>query len=97
MLDMITETDSRAHCEESDSYRGELFRLGRYRVAVCRDGLQWLYQRQGGQFKTGGARWRTLGYCVTRNALTGLHRAANDSDAPEIARLPATFSRAVAQ
>jgi len=61
--------------EVADGYRGEVFRMGRYRVAVCRDGLQWLFQRQRIRFAPGRAAWDTLGYCTTRMALIRLHRA----------------------
>ena len=52
------------HRETAETYAGELFRLGRYRVAVCRDGIQWLFQRQRPRFPAGGAAWDTLGYCA---------------------------------
>lgn len=32
--------------ETSDNYRAELFRMGLYRVVVCRHGLQWVFQKQ---------------------------------------------------
>jgi len=74
--------------ESAETYRGELFRLGRYRVAICRDGIQWLYQKQRLQVSTVGGAWNTLGYCVSRNALARLQRAYNGAEAPEISALP---------
>ena len=56
----------RDHRETSNHYRGELFRFDRYRVAACRDGIQWLYQRQRPGSPAVGAAWDTLGYCTTR-------------------------------
>ena len=81
------------HRETADGYAGELFRSGRYRVAVCRDGLQWLFQRQRLAHAPVGTAWDTLGYCVTREALMRLHRAHTGTDAPELAALPERFKR----
>ena len=81
------------HRESADSYRGELFRFGDYRVAACRDGLQWLYQRQDPAKALAGARWRTLGYCVTRAALERLQRENLQPESREIAALPERFRR----
>ena len=64
------------HRETAETYGGELFRLGRYRVAVCRDGIQWLFQRQRPSKSAGGAAWDTLGYCATR---AGPHAAPPDA------------------
>lgn len=78
------------HRETAETYAGELFRLGRYRVAVCRDGIQWLFQRQRPTKSAGGAVWDTLGYCVTRKGLMRLHRAHVGPDALEIEASPST-------
>ncbi len=32
--------------ETSNTYRAELFRMGHYRVIICRHGLQWVLQKQ---------------------------------------------------
>ncbi len=58
------------HRETAENYQGELFRHGIYRVAVCRDGIQWLFQHQRPQFPAGGAAWDTLGYCVSKSGLS---------------------------
>lgn len=76
------------HRETADDYRGVVFRAGRFRVALCRDGIQWLFQRQRGANPGVGAPWDTLGYCATREALMRLHRLATGQDAPEIAAFP---------
>jgi len=81
------------HRETADGYRGELFRLDSYRVAVCADGLQWLYQRRDPGNAMAGARWRTLGYCRTRAALERLQRENLQPPMPEIAALPERFKR----
>ncbi len=74
--------------ENSDTYCRELARWGRYRVLICRDGLQWLFQRKRIKFAAGRAAWDTLGYCTARSALLRLHQAHVGGDAPEIAALP---------
>lgn len=89
----IAQTIGRDHRETAETYVGELFRLGCYRVAVCRDGIQWLFQRQRPRFPAGGAAWDTLGYCASRAGLMRLHRAHIGPDAPEIAVLPAHIER----
>lgn len=81
------------HRETADAYGGELFRLGRYRVAICREGIQWLFQRQRPGFPDGGAAWDTLGYCATRAGLMRLHRAHIGPDAAAIAALPERIVR----
>ena len=43
------------HRETSDAYLGVVLRFGRFRVAECRDGLQWLFQRKRPGFPGGGA------------------------------------------
>ncbi|NDR58658.1 hypothetical protein [Aliiruegeria sabulilitoris] len=81
------------HREEADGYRGEVFRHGNFRVAECRDGIQWLLQRRSGTRTVGGARWRTLAYCVTREALTRLYQAHSGAVAPKLAELPESINR----
>jgi len=82
-----------SHRECAENYAGELFRHGRYRVAVCRDGLQWLFQRQRRRFAPGGAAWDTLGYCRTRAALIRLHRSHVGGTPAALSALPASFKR----
>ncbi len=45
-----------------------------YRVSVCRDGAQWLFQRQRDRFQAGGAVWDTLGCYVSKFGLIRLVR-----------------------
>lgn len=87
------QTHGTDHRETADGYWGELFRIGDYRVAVCRDGIQWMYQRRE-RTKAGDAgRWLTVGYCRTRAALERLHRENLQPPVPEIAVLPDRFNR----
>lgn len=81
------------HRETADDYRREVWREGRYRIAECRDGIQWLFQRQRPGFSGGGAAWDTLGYCTTQNGLMQLHRAHIGGEAAAIAAFPETFRR----
>ena len=78
-------TDTR---ETAETYRGELFRLGHYRVVLCRDGLQWIYQRKRAVISPRGVAWNSVGYCVSRNGLARLHRAYNGTEAQKISALP---------
>jgi len=50
------------HRETSDAYRGVVLLFDRFRIAECRDGSQWLFQRKRPGFPGGGAAWDTLGY-----------------------------------
>ncbi|WP_156907163.1 hypothetical protein [Thalassobaculum salexigens] len=79
--------------ETADDYRGELFRLGRYRVAVCSYGIQWLFQRQRRRSAVGGAAWDTLGYCASRTGLIRLHREYGASVHHSLRQLPEHFKR----
>ena len=90
MIEQVVKTD---HRETADAYRGQVWREGRYRIAECRDGIQWLFQRQRPGFPGGGAKWDTLGYCVNRNGLMRLHRAHIGGEAAAIAAFPETFGR----
>jgi hypothetical protein len=92
MLDTICETSAGSPYESADNYRGELFRMGRYRVAVCTDNIQWLYQRVRGYRACGAARWETVGYCTERKAVLRVHHRFCGMEAPEIALLPARFA-----
>ena len=49
--------------ETSDKYANEIFRMGRWRLAMCVDGIQWLIQKRR------GAEWRSHAYCASRNGL----------------------------
>ena len=66
--------------ETADDYLRVIHQLGELRVAECRDGIQWLFQRRRPGFKGVGTAWDTLGYCVTRKALVRLWTAHTDDD-----------------
>lgn len=90
MTAQIRKTD---HRETADNYRGVVWQDGRYRIAECRDGIQWLFQRQRPGFPAVGTAWDTLGYCATRNGLMRLHRTHIGGEAAAIAAFPETFRR----
>jgi hypothetical protein len=75
------------HRETSDRYLGEIHRQGQYRVILCKDGIQWIIQRQ----KSGpGAAWRALSYRTSRDALLRLWASLNRAICPELLALPLT-------
>ena len=75
------------HRETSDRYLGEIHRQGQYRVILCKDGIQWIIQRQK---RGAAARWQALGYCTSREALLRLWATHNDAICPELLALPLT-------
>ena len=79
------------HRESADGYRDVILTLGQYRVAVCRDGLQWLFQRRRPGFAGVGPAWDTLGFCTSRNALIRLQRSHMGAEAPALLDLPERF------
>lgn len=62
------------HRESSDRYRAEVYRSGNWRVAVSRDGIQWLLQHQRpGKAGVGGA-WDSRHYFRKRETALRLWR-----------------------
>lgn len=55
--------------ESADNYRAVIAMLNtRWRVILCRDGIQWILQRRDGE-RGGGARWTGRSYCRARASL----------------------------
>ena len=55
--------------ETSDLYMGVVARpLNNLRIAVCRNGIQWLVQVSEG-WRNGATRWKTCAYVTTRPGL----------------------------
>lgn len=74
--------------ERSDRYAGEIHRAGDWRVALCRDGLQWLLQRRRTTRQEGAtAAWDSLGYFRGRDALVRLWRAYSGQEGAALERL----------
>lgn len=76
------------HRESSDGYRGELHRMGRWRIALCRDGIQYLLQRQRPGKAGVAAAWDSISYCTTRATLSRLWRRETGDAGEILARLP---------
>ena len=76
------------HRERGDDYRGELYRFGRWRVALCRDRLQYLLQRRRRPKSGAGVAWDNLAYCVTRTALLRRWRLETGDGGEALERLP---------
>ena len=92
-IEMKGATKARTHRETADEYANVILRRGRYRVAVCRDGLQWLFQKCVTKEHCAGARWRTFGYCTTREALMRVQHSFVGRAWPELAMFPERFKR----
>lgn len=77
--------------ETANGYRGVIFDLGQYRIATCRDDLQWLFQRRRPGFAGVGPAWDSIGYCVTRRALIRLQRSHMGANDPALLTVPERF------
>jgi hypothetical protein len=55
--------------ETAENYQAVIHRSGDWRIAPCRDGIQWLFQRRRPGFKGVGPAWDNLSYLRTRTAL----------------------------
>lgn len=58
-----------SHRESAEDYRGTLYRDGSWRVAICRDQIQFLVQRQRPGKAGAGGGWDSRRFCVTKAAL----------------------------
>ena len=66
--------------ESQDDYVNVIYTNGDHRVALCRDGLQWLLQKHSGQH------WKSISFCVTATALAREWRnKVGTATPPEIA------------
>lgn len=71
--------------ETADNYRAVIVSKGKYRVILCKDGIQWILQRRKGR---DDRPWGGFGYYTTRKALMRAWRRLYGRISPEIARLP---------
>ena len=77
-------TADRKPREAADDYPNIVARLSdKWRVILCPAGTQWIVQRRDGE-RAGGARWASVGYCQTREALLRLCRASCGPVSPSI-------------
>lgn len=85
-----------SHRERDASYGGVVAQLAeRWRVVVCRDGLQWIVQRRKGDFDGRRADWRAVSFHRERASLLRACAASTASCDPaalaRLAMLPALF------
>ena len=78
--------------ESSDEYYGELIREGRWRIAVCDCGLQWLVQRCTRARGPSGPRWESKYYCVTQRGLELYWPGTEPAGQVFLKCLPKTFN-----
>ena len=77
--------------EGSDSYARTIYTEDRHRVALCRDGIQYLLQRRID--KAHGPEWKSLRFCTTGNSAARdwrwmLGLKSTDPVASQISQLP---------
>ena len=90
--------NAQSHRESDDSYRGVLHIAGRWRIAICRDAVQFLVQRQRPGKSGVGGPWDSQRYCVTRAALIrDWHALAGNPSALPLDLLPARASMLASQ
>ena len=59
--------------ERDDGYSGALVQLtATERIALCRDNLQYIYQRRHRDGSHGGA-WRAVSYATSKSSLVAIH------------------------
>lgn len=78
-----------SHRETDENYAGELFRDNGYRVATCKDHIQWLLQRQTHAGSPAGPRWKSVGFFTTKAALSRVWLKETGKTSSDIAKLPA--------
>lgn len=80
--------------ESSDTYSAEIYRLGDWRVILCKAGIQWVLQARTRAGGPAGARWEGRHYCRQRETVLRLWRAlAGDEGAMLAAVLPERFGQ----
>ncbi|MFT5864904.1 MAG: hypothetical protein ACI82I_000634 [Gammaproteobacteria bacterium] len=80
-----------SHHETAANYARVLLVKGRWRVAVCRDDQQWLFQQRVTTEDCAGARWRNKGFCLTRDSLITLQHRFLGEAWPALETLPVRF------
>jgi hypothetical protein len=62
-----------SHRERDDGYSGALVQLTTTeRIALCRDNLQYIYQRRHRDGSHGGA-WRAVSYATNKSSIVAIH------------------------
>lgn len=75
-----------SHKETHDNYHGVILRRGRFRIVLCRNGVQWIIQK--GKQSGPHMRWRGQSYCRTKKALVRLWTQLSTSSALALDLLP---------
>ncbi len=83
---------SRSHCETSATYENVIAAAGEHRIAICKQNMQWLFQRRRPRKQGAGERWDNIGYCITRLGLMRLQRAENADLQRVIESMPEKFT-----
>ncbi len=81
----------RFHCETDESYRNVLVTSEDHRIAICRHGIQWLFQRRRPRNAGARERWDNIGYCLSQAGLLRLQRSENAQLEKFIEALPEKF------
>ena len=89
----VAVTEPPSHRERDDGYKGVIAQLApRWRVIICRDGIQWIVQRK--EVSHGGP-WRGMSYHTSRDGLLracGSLEALRSSGLEALAALPEFIS-----
>lgn len=73
------------HRETVDNYQGEIFRVGRHRIAIGKDGQQWILQRKRDGKAGVGSAWDGIHYFRRRVTAVRLWREVVRADGSFIA------------
>lgn len=75
--------------ERDDAYQGALHRSGRWRIIICKDGIQYIIQKRASAAgRCPSAHWRARHYCTTRRAALRLWEAESGDGGEALEWLP---------
>ncbi|GLS29294.1 hypothetical protein SAMN04488498_11397 [Mesorhizobium albiziae] len=77
-----------SHRKSDDDYQAVVAQINdRWRVIVCKDGIQWILQRRTRAESPDGARWEGRSYLRSRNALISVSRDSAGEINPKAAAI----------
>ncbi len=79
--------------ESSDFYDNTTVVEGKLRVVVCKDNIQWIFQRRRHGNPRAERAWESIGYCTRRKSLERLWRRETGYIHEAIFSLPERFQR----
>ncbi|MFQ1701691.1 hypothetical protein ACJ5NV_13975 [Loktanella agnita] len=82
-----------SHRETDDTYHSVIVRHGPYRVIICRDDHQWIFQKRRKRFKPGGTGWNYLAYVASKTSLIRIALEYSGHAWPELEALPPNFRK----